>query len=304
MTEKYVGLEKQIDIATKSISLAAKIGLLIGGGCIVFYSLINGHYPQGVSVGDGLLFLIAALCFGSVYLIFTASITAVGILCSPILISFLRLLLKITNTFTKDKYRPALSQQPINGLTLLLGFFGAIFILVLARNDFSGHIPLLGLPLIQYYIYSSYFDQNKRIESTTQETAPSKSENIKSTVDLESMRKLRFITGVFIIITPLLIGNVMTDLMEAAMISAKVRIAHAVIHVKPPYANLLPFPTESKLEGFKRFEKATIIFRGVGNTTLVEIRTDAMNSRLEIPNDSIVIESNEKLPLKMVTAKL
>lgn len=90
MREATTGLEKQIEIATKLLSLSAKIGLLIGGTCIVSYLLSNGHYPQGVSVGDSLLFLVTAFCFGLVCVYFSVSVTAVGILLSPFFIPVLR----------------------------------------------------------------------------------------------------------------------------------------------------------------------------------------------------------------------
>lgn len=74
MREATTGLEKQIEIAAKLLSLSAKIGLLIGGTCIVSYLLSNGHYPQGVSVGDSLLFLVTAFCFGLVCIYFSAAV--------------------------------------------------------------------------------------------------------------------------------------------------------------------------------------------------------------------------------------
>lgn len=302
MPNKPGGLDTQIDFIMKALSLAAKIGLLIGGVCIVFYSLINGHFPQGVSIGDGLLFLIAALCFGVVYLVFTACITSTGVLLSPILIPLLKLIQHITNKFSEKKTDLAFSLKTITLPSVIFGFFGAAFIFALARKDIFGHVQLLILPIFQYLIYSAFLDQSKKIKSAIKtagdSTANAGQQNQPGT-DLEWMRKIRLMMAGFIIFTPLLMGGVGTDLLRTAMIAAKIRIEKATINVKPPYANLLPSATESKLENYKRFENATVIFRGVGNTTLVEMRTEEMNTRLEIPNDSIVIENNENLKQKI-----
>lgn len=302
MPDKPAGLEKQIDVIMKALSLLAKVGLLIGGGCIVFYSLINGHYPQGVSIGDGLLFLIAALCFGVVYLVFTACITATGILLSPILIPTLKLIQRITNRFSKEKTDLAFSLQTITLPSVIFGFFGAAFIFALSRKDIFGHIQLLILPLFQYLIYSALLDQNKKIKlaltSQIDSTSTDGKEN-ESGADLGWLRKVRFMMVALIVFTPLLMGGVGTDLLKTAMIAAKIRIEKATINVKPPYASLLPSETKSKLENYKRFENATVIFRGVGNTTLVEMSTDEMSTRLEIPNDSIILERNDKLTTKV-----
>jgi hypothetical protein len=89
-------------------------------------------------------------------------------------------------------------------------------------------------------------------------------------------------------------GGVTSDLLQAAMRFAQIRIERATILVKPPYANLLPAPKDSPLENYKRFENATVIFRGVGNSTLIEMRTEETAIRLEIPNDSIIIERRVK----------
>ncbi|MNF10704.1 hypothetical protein D3C80_2117320 [compost metagenome] len=64
--------------------------------------------------------------------------------------------------------------------------------------------------------------------------------------------------------------------------------------MKPPYANLLPTPKDSPLEDYKRFENATVIFRGVGISTLIEMHSEGTAIRLEIPNDSIIVERRVK----------
>ncbi|XVN20199.1 hypothetical protein QZH46_09980 [Pseudomonas corrugata] len=98
-----------------------------------------------------------------------------------------------------------------------------------------------------------------------------------------------------IILTPILMGGVTSDLLQTAMSLAKIRIERATILVKPPYANLLPDPKDSPLQDYKVFENATVVFRGVGNSTLIEMRTADTAIRLEIPNDSIIIERKTRL---------
>ncbi|BBP59704.1 hypothetical protein PHLH4_32940 [Pseudomonas sp. St316] len=90
-----------------------------------------------------------------------------------------------------------------------------------------------------------------------------------------------------------------SDLLQAAMSLAQIRIERATILVKPPYANLLPAPKDSPLENYKKFENATVIFRGVGNSTLIEMHSEETAIRLEIPNDSIIIERRVKPSAKM-----
>ncbi|MFW9082942.1 hypothetical protein ACOI7N_00010 [Pseudomonas sp. P2758] len=302
MSENQNGFGNQLDLIIKTLSLSAKIGLLIGGGCIVVYSLINGHYPQGVSIGDGLLFLISALCFGGIYLIFTGLITATGVLLSPVLIPALRLYLRTTEKLSKEKSSLIFEYQKINLATVLFGLSGAIFIYALSRNNLVEHIPLMITPLFQYIMYSTLLDHNKKIKSSIINSKKPKIEHAQKesqTVDIEWLKKTRAMTIGVLIVTPLCFGGITTDLLQTAMTIANVRIEKAVIHVKPPYSSLLPGQTDSKLENYKRFENATIIFRGVGNTTLVEIQSEDSSTRLEVPNNSIIIERNKKTSQKL-----
>lgn len=122
MREATTGLEKQIEIATKLLSLSAKIGLLIGGTCIVSYLLSNGHFPQGVSVGDSLLFLVTAFCFGLVCVFFSVSVTAVGILLSPLFIPVLRSFVWLHGKITDKKPILEFKRPKITFLSVFLEY--------------------------------------------------------------------------------------------------------------------------------------------------------------------------------------
>ncbi|WP_085640753.1 MULTISPECIES: hypothetical protein [unclassified Pseudomonas] len=286
MKDASTDLGKQIDTAMKLLSLSAKVGLLVGGGSIVGYLLMNGHYPQGVSLGDGLLFLVSAFSFGIVCLYFSISITAVGILLSPILAPAVRLGVRVVNRFKEQKIASPVTQQKIGFPAVFFGICGLAIIYLLARRSLIDHLPLIVLPVFQCVMYAALVEQNEkmRLAKLRAESDP------QETTDLHPIRKSRAILAGIILIVPILMGGVTSDLLQLAMSFAKIRIDHATILVKAPYANLLPNPKESKIDNFKTFEKATVIFRGVGNTTLIEMRTPDTATRLEIPNDSIIIE--------------
>ncbi|WP_085633458.1 hypothetical protein [Pseudomonas sp. R16(2017)] len=291
MKDASTDLGKQIDTAMKLLSLSAKVGLLVGGGSIVGYLLMNGHYPQGVSLGDGLLFLVSAFSFGIVCLYFSISITAVGILLSPILAPAVRLAVRVVNRFKEQKITSPVTQQKIGFPAVFFGICGLAIIYFLARRSLIDHLPLIVLPVFQCVMYAALVEQNEkmRLAKLQAESDP------QETTDLHPIRKSRAILAGIILIVPILMGGVTSDLLQLAMSFAKIRIDHATILVKAPYANLLPNPKESKIDNFKTFEKATVIFRGVGNTTLIEMRTPDTATRLEIPNDSIIIERTAKI---------
>ncbi|MCO8311743.1 hypothetical protein [Pseudomonas mandelii] len=298
MTNTQTELEKQIDIITKLLSLSAKIGLLTGGGAIVSYLLINGHYPQGVSIGDGLLFLVAAFCFGIVCLYFSVSITAAGILLSPILIPAINSIAWARKKLDIKNSDPAFTLQKINFPSVFFGACGIATIYFLARRNFVEHMPLILLPVFQYIMYSAFAEQSNKIMSaqpqprTSIVPVPQESE---TQFNLKKIRKNRVMLAGIILIVPIFMGGVTSDLLKVAMNLAKIRIENTTILVKTPYSNLLPSPKDSKVENFKAFEGATVIFRGVGNSTLIEMRSADTATRLEIPNDSIIIQRTAKI---------
>ncbi|NUT87633.1 hypothetical protein HNO91_14455 [Pseudomonas corrugata] len=298
MREATSELEKQIDLATKLLSLAAKVGLLTGGTCIVSYLLGNGHYPQGVSIGDSLLFLVAAFCFGVICLYFSVSVTAAGVLLAPMFVPVLRFLIWVTTIFRAEKSKAELKLQKITFLTVFFGICGVLTIYFLARKNPLEHIPLVLLPIFQYVVYSAFLQQNNKIKAAygpPPKIADTESSETDARVDVKPMKRLRAMIAGLLILTPILMGGVTSDLLQTAMSLAKIRIERATILVKPPYANLLPAPQDSPLQDYKTFENATVVFRGVGNSTLIEMRTADTAIRLEIPNDSIIIERNTRL---------
>ncbi|MFJ4192663.1 hypothetical protein [Pseudomonas sp. NPDC089534] len=298
MKDASTDLGRQIDTAMKLLSLSAKVGLLVGGGSIVGYLLMNGHYPQGVSLGDGLLFLVSAFSFGIVCLYFSVSITAVGILLSPILAPAVKLAVRVVNRFREQKIASPVTQQKIGFPAVFFGICGLAIIYFLARRSLVDHLPLIVLPVFQCIMYSALVEQNEKMRQAKLQAEPQPEpapQDNKPSLDLHHLRKSRAILAGIILVVPILMGGVTSDLLQLAMSFAKIRIDHATILVKAPYANLLPNPKESKIDNFKTFEKATVIFRGVGNTTLIEMRTPDTATRLEIPNDSIIIERTAKI---------
>ncbi|WP_024619009.1 MULTISPECIES: hypothetical protein [Pseudomonas] len=297
MREATTGLEKQIEIATKLLSLSAKIGLLIGGTCIVSYLLSNGHFPQGVSVGDSLLFLVTAFCFGLVCVYFSVSVTAVGILLSPLFIPVLRGFVWLHGKITDKKPILEFKRPKITFLSVFFGICGAATIYFLTHKSPLEHIQLILLPIFQFIVYSAYLEQNKKI-SAAQPSAPeivdSEHPEQNPHAEMKPLKRTRLVIAGVILLTPLLMGGVTSDLLQAAMSFAQIRIERATILVKPPYANLLPTPKDSPLEDYKRFENATVIFRGVGISTLIEMHSEGTAIRLEIPNDSIIVERRVK----------
>ena len=76
-------LEQNLESVLKIVAVSSKFGVLVGGICVIAYSLRINYFPQDLSVGDGLLFIMAAACFGVIYAFFVGSLVSLGITVSP-----------------------------------------------------------------------------------------------------------------------------------------------------------------------------------------------------------------------------
>ena len=85
MRKVISSLESVTDSLLKIAGAALKFSIALGSACVIIYALRIGHFPQGLSLGDGLLFLLAASCFGVVYAMFSGCFLSFGICLSIII---------------------------------------------------------------------------------------------------------------------------------------------------------------------------------------------------------------------------
>ena len=128
-------LEKNIELVSKIATTASKFGVLVGGICVITYSLRINHFPQDLSVGDGLLFFMAAACFGVIYVFFTASLVSLGITLSPAIRAVFNVFVWGVNLFRKRKVEPAFTLAPFQSLAVLFALFSVVIILALGSQD-------------------------------------------------------------------------------------------------------------------------------------------------------------------------
>jgi len=77
------------------------------------------------------------------------------------------------------------------------------------------------------------------------------------------------------------------------MRAAHVRIEKAILYVKEPYSTIIPQSLISKNvtspKDYTAFEGAVVLFKGFGKTTIVSFSDGTTVSKLEIPNEDIII---------------
>jgi len=295
-------LEQNIESLSKIVTAASKFGVLLGGTCVVGYSLAINHFPQDLSVGDGLLFLMAAACFGVIYVFFTASLVALGVSLSPAVRMLIRLFVWGANSFPrKRKIRQQYEFAPFEWLAVPCAFFSIIMILTLGSRDpvMYWSLPLLSIGL--YFFYSIYRYSGiklKKIETVSNAVLhTAEKETIVQLGNPQNLRKAQLFSVATIFLVPLALGGVTGQLLDAAMRMAHVRVEKAIIYVKEPFASLISksavATNRNSPVGYTAFDKISVLFKGFGKTTVISFQDGNTIRNLEIPNDQLIVEEQQ-----------
>lgn len=299
MISILASIEPSIDRVSKLLGAALKA--CVGLGCIttVFYSLKISYFPQGVSLGDGLLFIVVAGCFGFLYLLFVICMTSLGIsmawLLKPAMQISVQLACKIMRVEVKQAYQPA----PFAWWSVPYTLVAIIFAIVLAKSDLIAYIKL-GLMTIALYMFYSIAlaagNRYKTIKQTAQDNAGLS--NQAKSEELTRHRNMYFFCIGIIILLPLFISSSTGQLLDGAMRLAQLRVEASVLYIKAPYSKILPesliIKKMSPSEDITAFSGVTVLLHGVGDTTVVSFKDNGDLHQLNIPNTHIIIERKHR----------
>lgn len=278
-------------------SSASKFGVLVGGTCVLIYSLRINYFPQDLSLGDGLLFLLAAACFGVIYVFFTASLVSLGMCLAPVVRVGFSMYTWGSNRFLGKSAKPVHQLAKFEWPAVLLALFAVFSIFALGRREIMAYwnLPLLSIALYLFYsVYLSSGNKIKEIDLVKNSLLHIEDkENFTKLGDPEKLRAVQLFSLLTILIVPLLCGGVSGQLLDAAMRGAQLRIEKPIIYVREPYSSLFPRALVSKRSApkdYTAFDGTVILFKGFGKTTVVSFPDGSIERKLEIPNDQIIVE--------------
>jgi len=292
--------EKNIDTISKIAANASKFGIVIGGMFVILYSLKIDHFPQDLSIGDSILFAMAAICFGIIYTLFIGCLLALGIFTSPatkyIGSKILTLLKKFKNKSTL-KSSKKIEFAPFDANTIAPSFIALALILALGQKEHTLYftLPIQSLGLYIFYsLYRACGIKIKEINSISNSPIEIKEKNDLSKInDLETLKKAQLFFLAFTYLFPLLFGGIFGQLLETTMRVANVRVEKCITYIKEPYSSLIPnhiANAENPLKDYKKFNDVKILLKGFGKTTVIEYSENGLLKKLEIPNDQIIIQ--------------
>lgn len=302
MKKVISSLESTVDSLLKICSAALKFTIGLGSACVIIYALRIGHFPQGVTLGDGLLFLLAACCFGAVYALFVVSLTSLGICMSFFLRPMFRAAFKWTQRKETKPKKMKYELAKFHGAAVPFAVIGVLLILALGQQEKAVYwqLTLLSVALYIFYSIAKGADAERRITEqlpssliyTPEKASSQKTENRKNE------KSTYFVSLAVMMLTPILFGGVSGQLIDAAMRLAQVRIENASLYLKTPYSSLIPDTLVSKgsksPEGYKAFTGLTVEFKGFGSSTVIAFSDGTFRRQLDIPNNQIIVERKSR----------
>lgn len=291
-------LEASIERFSKLANVGFKFSLALGSICVIVYALRIGYFPQGLSLGDGLLLLIAAGCFGVVYALFVGCILSLGVSLSPIIRLIFRVILWGMKKITGSTKQPVHKLAPFKLIAIPFALITVAFIWKFGQRDMAAYWKLPLLSIFLYLIYSAALSlrekarQAEKLVSSVVYT-PEKEQALRSG-DVERHSSIYlFLIGCMMLL-PLMIGGVSGQLLDGAMRLAHVRIEQPIIYVKAPYNALLPASLIAQAlqvpEGYTAYGDIAVLFKGFGNTTVLAFKDGEYQRQLEVPNDEVIVE--------------
>ena len=302
--EELNKIDKQLDIASKILGLAFKIGIFLGGLILLFYCYRIEYFPEGATVGDGLVFLFILAAFGGLYTFFTLCLLSLGILLRPAWEIMQKIIINVglcvSNLFKKE-----ITPQPIKFIKgdssiFIFALFGLLMIAMfgLYEPKVIGTLVLTSFGCAA--MAAAYKESSSKIINLEAErdSVINKDDSLSSEENNEKLRKLKTfqMATVFIIfLLPLLVGGVSGKLLDGAMRLANVKEDHANIHVKKPYSELLVTsgitPKQSAMgKDYSLFTNVNILMNGIGINTVIAISENDSHRKWSIPKNSIYVE--------------
>lgn len=289
-------IESRVNFASKLLTLAFKVGVLLGGACLLFYCYRLNYFPIGLSVGDGFLLILLATSFGIVYGLFVISLTALGLWLTPFLRPIQRLVFSIRKRFAKHRQNDPLELISPDLNAVIFGFFGIAFIGVIYQAEPSAIWTLPATSFLLGVIFSAYQKSSLKLGEVLKAETAIITPVAKAQVlllDKERLRTTRTLSLIALFATPLLVGGVSEILLESGMRFAGIKKGPSYVMLRAPYSTFIPSNFQAKqapqVPDFTTFEGVDVMFSGMGQKSVIEFKNDKKAKRLEIPNESILV---------------
>lgn len=296
-------INSYLDSLSKILNISFKLSMLVGGLCLLTYSVRIGYFPKGVGLGDGLIFLILAACFGFIYIFFLSGLLGFGIWFYPILCAFQNFVLFVRGIINKKKNKQT-ENKKIKFIrphidSFLFGIIGLIFIFILGQSDYRVLLNLVLTSVMLAFFVAGFLELSEGSKEFNKSLiSPIENKNAISEHHardkIMEIKKGQIVMFLIALLFPLIMSGVSGTLLEGAMKIAGIRKDMTVVYIKPPFSELIPIKLHDATaidlkNNTKAFKDILILFGGVGKNTVISFKLNDKEQKLIIPNESIFV---------------
>ena len=276
-------IEKSINVSELAIHLlrfSFVLGVAFGVILVIIYCGGLDYYPEGLTIGDALFFISAGLSFGVVYVLVAGAILCAGITISPIFRITLKFGLLLYRIATKNSVKTGKDKASSCGVNfqklgwdytgfLIVGIFVLFLNITLYGQDFEKAFGLTLAIACSGFLFGLWF------------TKPN-----ESIGNPEQKKKAGL--AVAFILCPLIVTRPQGSMLDQSMNQIGVRAENVQVQIDKKYAQFFEnagISPDRTIETDMFFEGATMLFRGIGVKTVIEV--DGLI--LYVANDDIAI---------------
>lgn len=267
-------IEEILELAPKLFKVASQIVVGVGALLVFFYCGRIRYFPTGISLGDSIFFIWASIAFGIIYSIWVYVLYSVGTpliyiitkLASCLRFAVYPLSAKVSKSIKRAKKEiPNITKEEIP-LIIAGILIGSIIVPLIFIDDIFNGFKFIGASLLT----GLGFLAAKKIKFN------------------KNHYKYIFISTVYLL--PLLTSGLSEKLINQAMKIVGIRNDNAYIKVSKDYGEFLSsFLKEDHENINKEFVKCKIVFKGIGENTVIELVHNGKNTNFIIPNNQIYI---------------
>lgn len=291
--------QQKLERAVALGAAMAKVGIVVGGSGLILYSLHIGRFPQGLTVGDGLLLIMVAGCVGVLFASLIGGLIGLGgAVTAPV--RWGARFLKRQNAWIEKKLSaPHIPFPGVSVISIGFAFAGAMWIYLLSVHGIARWWELLFLSIGLYFFYALYMFAGSQLAARERlglwSPVPESARAIerRSTAELRQIRTQ--LPPLIAMVTVLVISLNGTGwlLLDIAMTLSHVRSERSLVFLKAPYRDMIPPALAAKdavaAPEYAAFSGIVILFAGFGTSTAIEYADKGVIHQLDVPNDHLII---------------
>lgn len=267
-------IDEILELAPKLFKLASQIVVGVGALLVFFYCGRIRYFPIGIGLGDSIFFVWASIAFGIIYSIWVYVLYSIGTLLIFLvtkLASCLRFAMYPLSTNVSKlvkKVRNGIPNITIEEIPLVIAgiIVGFIVTPLIFFDDVFNGFKFIGASFLTGFgfmvIKKVKFDKDH----------------------------YKYIVIATVYLLPLVTSGLSEKLINQAMKVVGIRNDNAYIKVSKDYGEFMSsFHKDGQENINKEFVECTIVFKGIGENTVIEIDHKGKKTNFIVPNNQIYI---------------